>query len=312
VGVVQVAIAASTWGTWSLFFRPSGLSPWAATPIVFAVMGLSALPLYGRDRVVPIWTQATFGLLAINTLLDAINFMTFFGALQRTTVAVAVLTHYLAPVLIALLAPLIDRERVRGAVLAAIVAVCGLALVLEPWSPDRRAGDVLAGGLLGTTSAVAYALNVFVIRRLAARIGAARALGYHAFLAVGLVLPAALLAGEGSALFHASATAVLWIAAGAVIAGTLAGWIFVRGLAVIGPARAGVLAFLEPLVAVLVGWAAFGERVAPVAAIGGALILGAGIVVARAHDDGEPAPERSEPVRGGPELRQLDLERRHR
>ena len=42
---------------------------------------------------------------------DALNAYFFFEAYQRTSVAIAVLTHYLAPLFIAIGAPLLLRER---------------------------------------------------------------------------------------------------------------------------------------------------------------------------------------------------------
>jgi drug/metabolite transporter (DMT)-like permease len=52
---------------------------------------------------------------------------------------------------------------------------------------------------------------------------------------------------------------------------------------VIGPTCASVLAFLEPLVAVLVGVVVWKEAVGPVALLGAGLILAAGIAVTRAR-----------------------------
>jgi probable blue pigment (indigoidine) exporter len=60
--------------------------------------------------------------------------------------------------------------------------------------------------------------------------------------------------------------------------------VYVRGLVRIGAARAAVLTFAEPLVAVIVGWVAFGEALSVWAAAGGALVLGAGVAVARAPE----------------------------
>jgi drug/metabolite transporter (DMT)-like permease len=50
------------------------------------------------------------------------------------------------------------------------------------------------------------------------------------------------------------------------------------------------LTFAEPIVAVLVGFVAWGEAPAPIAALGGALVLGAGIYVARTADGVGPGP----------------------
>ena len=274
-GILMVALAAASWGTWSLFLRPTHLPAHVTSPIVFALMGVLALPLARRDRpAAPRWDRATLGLLAGNTLFDALNLITFFGALAKTTVAIAVLTHYLAPILIALLAPAIDRTATPGARPAAFVALAGLAIILEPW--QSPAAGAITGAALGLASAFCYAGNVFCVRRLAARIGPSRAMAYHSLLAAALLTPFAL---RGPVTVTPSDLALL--SAGAATVGAAAGIVFVVGLQRIGSARAAVLTFAEPLVAVLVGVLAWHERLAPTAVAGGALVLAAGIHVAR-------------------------------
>ena len=56
---------------------------------------------------------------------------------------------------------------------------------------------------------------------------------------------------------------------------------FAIGLTRIGSARAAVFVFAEPLVAVAVGALVWEEALHPLAAIGGLMVLGAGIHVAR-------------------------------
>ena len=124
-----VALAAASWGTWSLFLRPAELPASTAGALVLVVMAGATWPATRRAPAA-VWDRTTWALLAGNCLLDAANVLTFFAAMQTTTIAVAVLTHYLAPVLVALAAPRIDDHRVRGAVPASAVAVAGLALVL--------------------------------------------------------------------------------------------------------------------------------------------------------------------------------------
>jgi len=270
---LQVAAAACMWGTWSLFLRPSGIPAWASAPVLFAVTGVVLLPLARREPK-PRWDQITLGLLFANAGLDALNVVTFFAAMDATTVAIAVLSHYLAPLVVALLAPIIDRERTPGGVAAAAVATIGLALVLRPWEATRAD---LFGVILGTVSAFAYGANVLVVRHLAVRIGAARAVSYHALLAAVAILPWA----ELGAIREAGPRA-LWLVAGALGPGALAGWLFVRALPTVGATRGAVLAFLEPLVAVGIGWAVWDERLGAWAIAGAALVLGAGLWVTRA------------------------------
>ncbi len=272
-GVLMVAIAAASWGTWSLFLRPTGLPSYITAPLIFAVMAVVSIPLVLREKQSQ-WDRRTFGLLLGNTAFDALNVLTFFAAIQYTTVAIAVLTHYLAPILIALAAPRIDGTHSPGARPAAAAALAGLVLILEPW---RGVGPGVAlGAALGLASAVCYAGNVFVVRRLAERIGAAHAMSYHSALAALVMLPFAV---SGFA-------TVTWfdvglLSAGAATIGAMSGVLFVVGLGRIGSARAAVLTFAEPLVAVIVGALVWDEPLRPLAIVGGAFVLGAGIHVAR-------------------------------
>jgi DME family drug/metabolite transporter len=272
-GVLYVTAAAASWGTWSLFLRPTGLPTSVASPIVFAVMAMVSLPLTIGEPP-PRWDRDTLLLLAGNAACDALNVITFFAALRYTTVAIAVLTHYTAPILIALVAPRIDGVVTRGARAAAVIALAGLVIVLEPW--HAPADGVLPGAALGLLSAACYSGNVFVVRRLATRIGNARAMAYHSAIAAVALLPA----GAGGLAAVTGGDFAL-LGAGAATIGAGSGILFVAGLRRIGAARAAVLAYAEPLVAVVVGALAWHERVSALAAVGGVLVLAAGIHVAR-------------------------------
>lgn len=269
----MVAAAAASWGTWSLFLRPAHVPSGVTGLIVFVVMAVAAWPLAWREER-PRWDRRLVALLGAYAAFDALNVLTFFGALDHTTVAIAVLTHYLAPILIALAAPRIEGRATPGARRAAVVALAGLAIVLEPWH-GMGAGAVL-GAALGAASAVCYAGNVFVVRRLAVRMGTARAVAYHSAIAALLLLPLG-----WSRLPTISAGGLALVATGGVIVGAGAGIVFVLGLVRVGAARAAVLTYAEPLVAVLVGALVWDEPLHPIAAVGGALVLASGLYVSR-------------------------------
>lgn len=272
----MVTLAAASWGTWSLFLRPTGLSATVTSPIIFAVMGIAALPFALRAPRTT-WDRKTVALLFGNVAFDALNLITFFAAINYTTVAIAVLSHYVAPLMIALAAPRIDKITVRGARPAAAVALLGLVIVLEPWA--TTADGAMVGATLGVLSAVCYAGNMFVVRRLAERIGAPRAMSYHSLIAAVLLAPLLLIEPEATA--RLAREDVLLLAAGAITIGAGSGVMFAIGLTRIGSARAAVLVFAEPLVAVTVGALWWDEPLHPLAALGGAMVLAAGIHVAR-------------------------------
>ena len=304
LGTALILAAAISWGTWSLWLRPTGLPSEVTTPILFLAMALGAWPLMLRERA-PRWSKRAVLLLIAFGVSDAINVGTFFAAMSVTTVAIAVLTHYAAPVIVALLAPRIDGVHVPHAKLAALLALVGLTIVLQPWrelegdvatesagsaadvatesagsTADVVAGsagstaDVVLGAILGLVSACAYASNVFLARRLTEDLGASRTLGLHSLIAALLLLPLA-----GARLFEIELVDVPYLAIGCVGPGLLAGLAFLRALTLIGAARASILAFVEPLVACLVGFLVWDEPLGWSVVVGGALVIAAGVLV---------------------------------
>ncbi len=274
LGAVLVAFAAVLWGTWSLFLRPAALPVAFTAPVMFLLMGLFVLPFALRAPDLR-WTRRTLLLLLGNSACNALNVLTFFAAMEHTSVAVAVLTHYATPVIVALAAPWIDREKNPAALPAAALALAGLALVLEPWRAGS--GGFGLGAALGLASAFCYAGNVFFVRRLAAEIGIPRVISYHALLAGIFLLP--MLLTVPMDLVTVRGLAIL--TAGTAIVGAGAGLIYAAGLLRVGAATSGVLTFAEPLVAVLIGILVWHEPATFAMLAGGALVVAAGLWVIR-------------------------------
>jgi DME family drug/metabolite transporter len=134
----QVVLGAALWGTWSLFLRPAHLPSQLSAPIALVMMGFFSIPLVMQDKITPAWNSNTIRWFILLSVGDAVNMAAFFGAMSKTTVAVAVLTHYFAPILVALFAPLVDKlSRSLGAlVVRRCLLSSGSRLVLEPWDPE--------------------------------------------------------------------------------------------------------------------------------------------------------------------------------
>jgi drug/metabolite transporter (DMT)-like permease len=205
----------------------------------------------------------------------------FFGALQRGPVAVAVLTHYLAPIIVALsAAPLLKETPSRRALPAAGVSLLGLVLVLG-WPGE---GFPWMTAVLGGGSAVFYAASVLTGRVAGRSYTPLQVTALHAPISVGVLL---VLFGA-SALPAALEPRLGWAVAGAVVCGLGAATLFYSGLVRVGAQGASALTYLEPLTASVAGALAFGEGLKPAAAVGIAVVLGAGVWVAT-----EPAPQAS-------------------
>lgn len=239
------------------------------------VVTVASAPVCLFDRVRKRATIRQWAAIAWLGVADALNVVCFFAAYQRTSVAVAVLTHYLTPLFVAIFAPLALREAPARRVLASTgLAFAGLVLLLAPFGAERHASDGV-GAALGAASAVFYASNVLVNKRLVGTFSGAEMAFYHGLVATPFLV-ALVPAGSWSGLSRESS---LVLALGSMLVGALGGLFFVWGLRRIDAARASTLTFLEPLVAVSGAWLLLDERLTVGRLAGGGLILSAALLV---------------------------------
>lgn len=281
----MVAAGAILWGCWSFFLRPAGLPSAQNAFLALFVMSLPAPFLLRREALRN--RRATLALVVVG-LADAGNTALFFAAVQRGPLAVAVLTHYLAPLLLALVAPWVLKERRSPRAFIGIpVTLVGLALLI----------GALQGGLSGWTAVLGGASALFFATITLGSKVATRAYSPLAVTALHapIALVALLLVFGGSAIPPALDASVLRVLAGGAVCGLLGTVLFNSGLRRVPTASAGALSYLEPLTASIVGWVVFREALGPWGLLGGALVLAAGAWVAA-----EPrAPEVPSPVASG-------------
>jgi drug/metabolite transporter (DMT)-like permease len=279
LGYVLVAVAAVAWGTWPLILRRAVMPSSLQAAILMVMLTLLSLPVMLKDRVrVRAKPVHWFGVGWLG-VADALNVALFFGAYQRTSVAIAVLTHYFTPVFVALAAPIVLRERAHSRTFGAVaVSFAGLVLLLEPWKSTLAPSDVL-GAALGAGSAVFYASNVLVNKRLAHVFSGSELMFYHGFVAIPL-LWALVPSGTVAA---ASTTSILVVVVGSLGPGVLGGLLFVWGLRRIAASHASVLTLLEPFVAVVTAAIFLNQGLAKVQILGGLFILFGALLVITAR-----------------------------
>lgn len=277
-----VALAAGSWGTWALILRHAeALSPMPVSlesAIVLAVItvGSGLASLRGRIAAQRTWKSwACLGLFGVGDLL---NLVLFFAA-YKLTIAVAVLTHYMTPIFVALASPLVLREHITSRTSFAIaLSFTGLAVMLIPSARGAISSQAWMSASLGVGSAIFYAANVFLNKLIANAFTTSDAMFWHGVVAT----PLAAVLVPHSAWAGVDAHAVFFLAVAAIGPGALGGLAFVWGLRRMPAAHASTLTLLEPLVAVALGAALLGEHVSERTLMGGTLILaGAALVIVR-------------------------------
>ena len=278
VPYASVALAACSWGTWSLALRhaevmgpmPSAREATIALAVTTTFAGMTAL----RDRNPARATWRARGWIAWLGVGDGLNVLLFFAA-YKITVGVAVLSHYLAPIFVAAAAPFALGERLtRRTAVAVGVSFVGLAVMLDP-TGGANGSAVWLSAALGAGSAVFYASNVVANKFVVDAFSTSETMFWHGVVATPL-LAAFVPRDAWSAL---DPRAVTFLCVASIGPGALAGLAFVWGLRRMPAAHASTLTLLEPLVAVVVGALVFGEELGLRAVAGGALILTGALTV---------------------------------
>jgi drug/metabolite transporter (DMT)-like permease len=312
-----------------------GLGLALASAVAFGGSGVAAKPLIqaGLDPLDVVWLRVTgaalvmlplavrhrallrrrpallagFGLLAVAGVQAC-----YFAALSRIPVGVALLIEYLAPALVLGWVRVVQRRPVtRAAVIGVVLAVGGLACVVEVWSG-------LSFDALGLTLALGAAccqVGYFVLSDQGSEAGdeAPDPLGVIAY---GLLVGAAVLTVvarpwgmhwsvlAGTA--HMNGTSVpavaliAWIVLIATVLAYVTGVVSVRRLS---PQVAGVVACLEAVIATVLAWVLLGEHLSAPQIAGGAVVL-VGAFIAQSS---APAKVSVERVAGGGAERELSI-----
>jgi len=279
-GPLRIGAAMAIWSTWGLAVRWLPISPWALTGYVGVVAALAAAILWVRGGGAPrdLWPRGYRLALLFMGLLFLVNNVCFLTAYEKTTVANAVLTHYTAPVFVAVLAPLALRERVLPVTpLALLLAAVGMGLLLPgvrlTWE-DRH----LQGLALGTLSGLAYAALIVLARAMSLRVAALPLLFTQNLVIATVLAPGLILLGP-------SVSAGTWgvlLVLGTVHA-TGGGLLYLAGLRRVSAQTAAILGYLEPVLAAALGAAFLSEPLGPASLAGGSLILVGGALVVRAE-----------------------------
>jgi drug/metabolite transporter, DME family len=225
--------------------------------------------------------------LPVVGLILAAHWFLFFETIKTASVAFAVVIVYTAPILIALLAPLVLPER-RSAValLALLPALAGVTLVATAGEGELRAGPW--GVAAGVGAAVTYALLVVATKRLAASV-APPTITFWSYVTAGLVLAPFLAGAERVVPRGAEIGYVLLLG---VVFTALSGLVYVWLLRRVTAQAVGIVAYLEPVSAAVLAWAILGQPLGAAVLGGAALVVAGGaLVVVAGPREAAPAPD---------------------
>lgn len=271
---LSIIASMSVFGTIGLFVRMISVSSaeLALYRAVIAAVMLTGYFLVSRTPLRLGQIKRELPLLLLSGAAMGFNWILLFEAYKYTTVSVATLSYYFAPVIVTVACPLLFKEKM-GPMQWLCFAMSTLGLVLITGIGDTSTGsNHLIGIAFGLGAAVLYASVMLLNKRIQGVTGLQRT--YLQFLAAIAVLLPYVLCTSGFTLGTLDGLGWVMLLIVGVVHTGLSYCLYFPALNVLPGQETAILSYIDPLLACVLSVTLLGESMTPVQLIGGALILG--------------------------------------
>lgn len=269
-------------GTIGIFRRyipfPSGLIAMAR-----GLIGMLFLLAYTRMRGIHLSADSVRKggwKLILSGVCLGFNWILLFEAYRYTSVAVATLCYYMAPILIILVSPLLFQERLTGRkILCVAIALAGMVLVsgiTEAGGAQAQESSRTTGILLGLGAAVLYASVVLLNKAMPSVEAYPKTIVQLGTAAVTL-LPYTLLTETIPPEAFSWLSIGMLVLVGIVHTG-VAYALYFGSVSGLKAQTAALLSYLDPVVAILLSALLLGENLSVPGLIGALMVLGAALL----------------------------------
>ena len=280
---IKFITALVLYGTIGLFLRHVSL-PSEIVVLFRGIIGsafiLSYLKLTDRHiNITAIKNNALW--LILSGIFLGLNWGFLFAAYMHTTIAIASLCNYTAPLIVILIAPIVLHEPLNKKKLPCVAAAfIGIILVSGAWegvSESVETAGNLSGILLGLTSALCFVGLVICNRKIINISSFDKAVVQLAVSAL-TILPYVLINNRSAAALNWDMKSILIILTLGIVQTGIAYCFYFSGLGSLPVQTIAVLGYLEPVVSVICSSVFLHESMGITGWIGAILILGAAVI----------------------------------
>ena len=275
----MMIVSMAIFGTIGLFVRNISVSSGelALYRAVLAVILLTGYLVVTKQKIPFAKIKKEIPLLLASGIAMGINWILLFEAYKYTTVSVATLSYYFAPVLVTIACPIIFREKMTGKqVLCFVMSTVGIVLIT---GSDLFTGGGTGGGsknllgiFFGLGAAVFYA-TVILLNKFIKNVAGIHRTFLQFLAAISILVPYVALTG-GCTLGSLDGKGWVCLLIVGLIHTGLTYCMYFSSLKELPGQKAAILSYIDPLVAVFASVLIMGEPLGAIQALGGALILG--------------------------------------
>ncbi len=270
---VAMAVSMAVFGTIGFFVRNISVSSGelALYRAVLAALLIGAYLLITKQKIPFREIGKEARLLLLSGAVMGVNWILFFQAFRYTTVSLATLSYYFAPVIVTVASTVLFREKLTGRQILCFV-MSTLGLVLITGTVGFSGGRDLIGVLFGIGAAFLYATVILLNKFIKNVDGIHRTL--LQFLAAIVVLAPYVAISGGSTLGTMNGKGWISLLVIGLIHTGVFYCVYFSSLKELPGQKTAILSYIDPLVAVIVSVTILGEPLTWLQAVGGLLILG--------------------------------------
>ena len=259
-------------GTLAPFVRniPVSSGELALYRVVMAALLVGAYLLITKQKLSLGSIKKELLLLMLSGGAMGINWIFLFEAYQYTTVSVATLSYYFAPVIVMVVCPLLFKEKLTGKqILCFTMATAGLVLITGTAGGGKQ--DLL--GIAFGLAAAAFYATVMLLNKFIKGVAGLHRTFIQFLAAIAVLVPYVAFTG-GFTLGGLNSTGRANLLIVGVVHTGITYCMYFSALKELPGQKVAILSYIDPLVAVLVSVTLLGETMTFPQIIGGVLILG--------------------------------------
>lgn len=275
IGYLLMISSMIIWGSVGIFVRyidqPPEVIVFFRVFIAFIALGILKFTKK-KDNSGNTLSMKEYLILSMSGLFIALNWFFFFRAIKVTTIASATMSYYVAPVIVTLLSVFLLKESINKKTLIAVgLSFSGIILMTLMGSQKGSNFNIIGVGY-GLIAAFFYALVTISVKKL-------KDVPSHkiSFFQMGISSLIFLPVIRHMRSFNAMSL-ILMIVVG-VIHTCIALNLYFEGIKRIKVQHVGVLSYIDPLVAVILGGVFFNEMPGISTIVGGGMILSATYII---------------------------------
>lgn len=271
---LMLIVSMAIFGTLGLFVRHINISS-GELALYRAIMAASLIAsyLFITGNKIPFKNiKKDISLLLASGIAMGINWILLFEAYKYTTISVATLSYYFAPVIVTLVCPILFKEKMTAKqIICFIMSTLGIVMITGI-GDISTSGTNIIGILFGLGAAIFYATVILINKFIKQVEGLHRTFLQFVAAIIILVPYVAATSGMNLRLLDGIGWGALLVV-GIVHTG-ITYCLYFSSLKELPGQKVAILSYIDPLVAIIISVTLLGEKMTIMQAIGGTLILG--------------------------------------